>query len=90
MNLDTGELKRFADAAEYDKFFDNMSPIDKANWVQIDGEKLTEKQKKNMVVEKADHRSSLAVQRDIIKRQKRSGRRRAARKVINDYKYGAK
>jgi hypothetical protein len=80
MNIETGELKQFLDHDDLEKTFRAMSLQERENWIEVDSKKITAKQAKKRRVESADHRSELAVTRDILRKQKRSARRKAKRK----------
>jgi len=79
MNLETGELKQFLNHDDLEKTFKSMSLQERENWIEVDSKKITAKQAKKMHVESADHRSELAVTRDILRKQKRSARRKTKR-----------
>ena len=74
MNLDTGEIRQFNTPDEIKQFFDKGTSNER--WVQIDPKAMTKKQRRTNHDESADHRSALAVQRDILKKRKRSANRK--------------
>ena len=77
MNIETGEIKQFESQGDIKKFFDGMNIEDREKWIEIDCKEMTDKQKKTMTVFEQDHRSVLAKNRDIIRKQNRSARRKA-------------
>lgn len=79
MNIDTGEIRQFGSAIDLAEFVAHLSTKDREVWVEIDPAKMTGKQLKRMIVESHDHRSRLAVERDIIRKQRRSARRKESK-----------
>lgn len=77
MHIETGEIRQFESHDDLMRAFSDMKPQERENWVEVDPSKMTKKQLANMVVSEYDHRSDLAVRRDILRKQKRSARRKA-------------
>ena len=77
MNIETGEIRQFESRDDLVRAFEAMKPQERENWVEVDPAKMTKKQLSTMIVSEQDHRSDLAVQRDILRKQKRSARRKA-------------
>lgn len=77
MNIETGEIRQFASRDDLIRAFEAMKPQERENWVEVDSERITKKQKSRMIVLESDHRSDLAVRRDILRKQKRSARRKS-------------
>jgi len=76
MNLETGKIKDFNTVEEMEKAFENMQEKEREQWVEINPDQITPKQKKQGYVSKNDHRSELAVIRDILRKRKRSLKRK--------------
>lgn len=82
MNIETGEIRSFESIKDITNFFESMKPQERENWVEVDPSKMTKKQLATMVIEEYDHRSNLAVCRDIIRRKKRSARRKKSKNGV--------
>ena len=79
MNIDTGEIKDFGSGEELEKAFSRMTKEERENWMRVDPNSITPKQQEERLVRWKDHHSSLAVQRDILRKQKRAERRKQSK-----------
>jgi hypothetical protein len=82
MNIETGEIHQFENFEDLENFFESKKPQERENWVEIDPSKMTKKQQATKVVDEHDHRSHLAVCRDIMRKRKRSARRKELKNGI--------
>lgn len=81
MNIETGELRGFGSNEDFARFINGLDQQEREKWISIDPSQITNNQKKAGRVSEHDQRSSLAVIRNIIRRQKRSARRRAKKEA---------
>lgn len=76
MNTNTGEILNLEDLKKLNLTEDQMK-----EWVEVEEEQLTKKQKKEQLVSLFDHRSSLGKQlTDIRSKKSKKAKRRAAKK----------
>ena len=76
MNTNTGEILGLEDLKKL-----NLTEKQMNDWVEVDGEQMTDKQKKQQSVSLFDHRSSLGKQLTEVRSKKKSkAKRRAAKK----------
>lgn len=78
MNIETGEIKQFADDTELADFMKRLSGDEKEKWVKVETP-LTTKQIKKMQIDTHDHRSPTAIERDLLRKKRRVEKLKAIR-----------